>query len=437
MISEDDARTIGTTLAVSTAVVVGATVIVTSISTSGAAMAASTTVGTSVWSILEFGQTIAITAQLSLSMPGFLRQFAGGFGFLLGALSLSPISSIIDGIRTAVDSPLPSQNGTAVGTDSVIPNTNTRDFTNEAVILSNRLLEGDMALRDTDDGFVPGLVRFAEVVGIHERDLFMTTFLVFLGISMLLLIVYMVFRCIARRTIGNREPVDVAKVMGLRFRGAFVRLFFLSYYAITYTTLFQVSFWNSDHWLFAFWAVVMLALWVVARPAYLTWNSVKIIDKSPRARIMFGPLIENYLYSKRMFWVIVILNKLFESVCIVALRNTPIAQIVTLLSSEVLLLVLMWKIAPFVNRMMKRFHLAVTAVFVCNLLIFLCIGLISESAELARAALSYVSMCLSGLFVALTVLMVLVQLIPRVRKMCCRGKVVPAPKAVRTYGQAT
>lgn len=349
-------------------------------------------------------QTIATTGMISVQYPQIYQGFTTRFAFSTGLIDWAPMQNSIDNYRAKTG-------GTVV--EKVAQNT--------TAAASRLMIRQDQQVIVGNVTKALGMEKFMQETGIAKENVFMTIFLFTMIIIALIVVLILLFKVIleAWALFGNfpRGLTGFRKhYWGSIFRTV-VMLINLIFPIWVLYSIYQFQ--ANDAWGPTILAAVSLAIftgilgffivriWVTARKQIKIHGSVARLFEDKEMWIKYSLFYDNLKRDTWWFFAVYLFYGITRMTFLGALQGKGLAQTISILTIDILMLIVMCFLRPFEHRTENIVHILIQVVRAVSIG---CVLVFVDALKVERSTQTIVGLVLVIVTAVLTVLLVLLML---------------------------
>lgn len=342
-------------------------------------------------------QTIATTGMISVQYPAIYQGFTTRFAFSTGLISWQPMQNSIDNLR--------AKTGGKVVEEAV------QNTTSRLMIRQSQTAISSNVTRAL------GMEKFVEETGIRQENVFMTIFLVTMIIIALIVVLILLFKVIleAWALLGSfpKGLTGFRKhYWGSIFR-AVVMLINLIFPIWVLYSIYQFQ--QNDSWTPTLLAAVSLAvfaailiffivrIWMTAQKQIKISGSVAGLFEDKEMWIKYSMFYDNLKRDTWWFFAVYLFYGITRNALLGGLQGKGLAQTISILTVDILMLIVMCFLRPFEHRTENVVHIliqVVRALSIGAVLVFV------DTLKVERSTQTVIGLVLVIVTAVLTVLLV-------------------------------
>ena len=227
-----------------------------------------------------------------------------------------------------------------------------------------------------------GFSGYSRLIGLSPHDIFlyMTVVLAFVVViwTAIALFIRMIIELAIYLGCKYRDTSPIAdsiyhslRHMGLESRrdymtfyvGNLVRIFYLSYFALVATSIFQFTL-KGDHWAIYLWAAIVLAGFCVGLVIFFTVYLLRyrhrpsLLYTDRKKYMLFGALYNNYAELAYSFFIVFLVYRMLAGIVIGGVYPSPLTQMILLFIVEVGYLWILGARRPLNSKFNQNLHVA-------------------------------------------------------------------------------
>jgi len=349
--------------------------------------------------IVGWFQTIATTGMLSVQYPQIYQGFTTRFAFSTGIIVWTPMQNSIDNLREKTG-------GTVV-----------KEAVTNGTAVAKRLMARDQQLLSSNVTKALGMEKFMKETGIAQENVFMTIFLFTMIIIALIVVLILLFKVIleAWALFGN-FPKGLTGFRKHYWGSMFRTVVMLINLIFPIWVLYSIDqFRQKDAWAPTLLAAVSLAIfasilgffivriWITAQKQIKITGSVAGLFEDKEMWIKYSLFYDNLKRDTWWFFAVYLFYMILRNTLLGALSGMGLAQTISILTIDIIMMVVMCFLRPFEHRTENIVHIMIQVVRAASIG---CVLVFVDALKVERSTQTIIGLVLVIVTAVLTVLLV-------------------------------